>query len=490
MRINMFHRGLMAGTALLIASCAQSPSKNINTEFNSVTIDKVFKDIKDDTPGCILGVIKDGALVFQKGYGLANLEHSIPITTDTVFRIASTSKQFTAMSTIILAEEGQISLDDNIRKYVPEMPDYGKIITIRNLINHTSGIRDFLTLFFLKGFKDQDYYTEVEFLEMLARQKELDFTPGEKMSYSNSGYILQSIIIQRVTGKTLAEYAKEKIFDPLKMKNTHFHNDIKHLVKNRAYGYWPDKKGGYNVGGTPQELIGDGGVFTTIADLALYDLDFYEGKVWRPAVKEQMITPGVLNDGSPAAFFPDIFYAGGLIIGKQRGLPYVRHAGQFAGFITDFIRFPEQKLSVTALCNGGDLDAVGFTGKVSDIFLESHYIEAKSSQEKETTEKQVNQKKISSETLNAISGKYYNSDLDVIYKIVKNGKTFDLLIGKRPTKITFEELNLPVFDLGDDVLGNEYIKIKIIRDKEGQVTALNFTDFSVVKNLYFERVNK
>ncbi|WP_417790734.1 serine hydrolase domain-containing protein [Terasakiella pusilla] len=478
---------LICGISLFAISCSDQKIQEPLSAANIAAMDDVFSNIEAEAPGCVLGVMKDGKMLYQNGYGLANLEHNIPITPDTVFRIASTSKQFTAMSTIILAQEGRISLDDDIRKYVPEMPDYGERITIQNLINHTSGIRDFLTLFFLKGYKDQDYYTEVELLEMLARQKELDFMPGEKMSYSNSGYVLQSIIIERVTGKTLAQYAKEKIFDPLGMKNTHFHNDITHLIKNRAYGYTPDlKDGGYKVGGTPQELIGDGGVFTTVGDLALYDNDFYEGTVWSPHVKENMITPGLQNDGNPATYFPDVYYAGGLIIGKNRGVPYVRHAGQFAGFITDFIRYPDHKLSVAVLCNGGDLIAPEYTGKISDIFLEAHYTEAEAIDETDTVE---NYDEITDATLDAIVGTYYNEDLDVNYKIVRKGKSLDLLIGKRPTRVSFEDLQLPIFDLGDDVIGNQYIKINVVKDGQGRVTALDFTDFSVVKNLYFKRID-
>jgi len=484
------HKHLIVAVSLLSASCANATIEEPLSPSNVAAINNVFSDIKSDGPGCVLSIMKDGSMLYQNGYGLANIEHNIPITPDTVFRIASTSKQFTAMSTIILAEEGKISLDDDIRKYLPEMPDYGKPITIQNLINHTSGIRDFLTLFFLKGYKDQDYYTESELFKMLARQKNLDFMPGEKMSYSNSGYVLQSIIIERVTGKTLAQYAKEKIFDPLGMKNTHFHNDGTRLIMNRAYGYNPDhKNGGYKVGGTPQELIGDGGIFTTVGDLALYDNDFYEGKVWKPNVKKNMVTPGLQNDGKPATYFPNVYYAGGLIIGDKRGVPYMRHAGQFAGFLTDFIRYPDHKLSVAVLCNGGNLGAPGYTGKISDIFLESHYTEPESLDEDEAAAN-IEYKAISKETLNAIAGTYYNEDLDVNYEIVRKGDTVELLVGHRPTRISFEDLQMPIFDLGDNIIGNQYIKITIVKDDQQNVTALNFTDFSVVKNLYFNRINK
>lgn len=487
MAIVNLKRGLLLGMSCVLAACTQVYSSENAYAQDFTAVDKVFKSIKKDTPGCGLGIMKDEALIYENAYGLANLEHNIPNTTDTVFRIASTSKQFTAMSTLILAEEGEISLDDDIRKYVPEMPDYGATITIRHLVNHTSGIRDFLTLFFLKGYKDQDYYTETELLEMLSRQENLDFMPGEKMSYSNSGYVLQSMIIERVTGKTLAEYADDKIFKPLKMKNTHFHNDVTHLVKNRAYGYNPGEKSKYKVGGTPQELIGDGGVFTTIADLALFDEDFYKGKVWHPELKKAMITPGKLNDGSDAAFFPGVYYASGLIVGENRGIPYVRHAGQFAGFITDFIRYPDHKLSIAVLCNSGGLIATDFTAKISDILLEEHYTKPAEPEEEESSE-DIKPKKISTEIMSAVSGRYYNKDLDVTYEFKQKGKSLILMVGNRPTTIDFAEMGLPIFDLGDDTLGNEHIQIKLIKDNEGAVTDLDFT-LSIVKNLQFKRID-
>jgi len=197
-----------------------------------------------DSPGCALGIIKDGKLIYKRGYGMANLEHNIPISATTVLRIGSTSKQFTAMSIALLAEQGKISLDDDIRKCLSEMPEYESPITIRHLIHHTSGIRDYLELMELAGRRDDDYYTDDEAIDMLARQKELNFKPGDEFLYSNSGYFLLSAIAKRASGKSLREFAQENIFKPLSMNNTHFHDDHTMIVKNRAAGYSSKKDSG------------------------------------------------------------------------------------------------------------------------------------------------------------------------------------------------------------------------------------------------------
>ncbi|MFB3126207.1 MAG: serine hydrolase domain-containing protein, partial [Candidatus Acidiferrales bacterium] len=228
-------------------------------------VDKVFAQWdKPGSPGCALGVIKGGELIYKRGYGMANLEHNIPISSTSVFRIGSTSKQFSALSILLLVEEGKLSLDDNIRKYLPEMPDYGSPVTIRHLIHHSSGIRDYLTLMSLVGKGDDDFYTDEDVVVMLARQRELNFNPGDRFLYSNSGYFLLSQIVKRASGQSLREYAAEKIFGPLGMQNTHLHDDHTLIVQSRASGYSPRKDGDYQINMTTLGMVGDGGVFTTV----------------------------------------------------------------------------------------------------------------------------------------------------------------------------------------------------------------------------------
>jgi len=335
-------------------------------------VDELFAEWdKPDSPGCALGIIKDGQLVYQRGYGMANLEHTIPISSTTVFRIASTSKQFTATCIILLAEQGKLSLNDDVRKYLPEMPEYESPITIHHLIHHTSGIRDYLELMELAGMSDQDYYTDKEALEMLTRQKELNFKPGDEYLYSNSGYLLLSIIVTRVSGKSLREFAEEHIFKRLGMKTTHFHDDHRMIVKNRAAGYSPRENGGYKIRMTTLDMVGDGGVFTTIEDLFLWDQNFYHNRVGGKGLINQLLTPGMLNNGEK------LNYAFGLAVGDYRGLRLISHGGSFAGFRAQMIRFPEQKLSVICLANLSTVNPTKLCKQVADLYLAKQFKEQK-----------------------------------------------------------------------------------------------------------------
>jgi len=208
----------------------------------TVKVDELFaKWDSTVSPGAALAIIKDGEIIYKRGYGMVNLEHNIPITTTSVFRIGSTSKQFTASCIAILSLQGKISLDDDIRKYVPELPRYERPITIRHLVHHTSGIRDYLTLAEIAALMDDHFYTPEDSVELLGRQKKLNFLPGEEHIYSNSGYFLMGVIVERESGKSLNDFAQEHIFKPLGMKDTHFHDDHTMVVKKRADGYSPTK---------------------------------------------------------------------------------------------------------------------------------------------------------------------------------------------------------------------------------------------------------
>jgi len=208
---------------------------------NAITdkVDELFKQWdKDDSPGAAVGIFKDGRIIYARGYGIANLEYALPWTPQTPSRIGSISKQFIAMCIAILAEQGKISLDDNIQKYIPDWPEYNGPIKLKHLLHHTSGGREYLTIVSLMGKPEGSgyVYTPKELVRTLSRQKELNFKPGEKYSYSNSGYFLLSEIVSRVSVLKTSTFAKKYIFDPLGMNNTHFHDDPNMIVKNRAYG--------------------------------------------------------------------------------------------------------------------------------------------------------------------------------------------------------------------------------------------------------------
>ncbi len=272
----------------------------------------------------MLGVVADGAFVYTRGYGRANLEHDVAFTPQTVFDIGSTSKQFLATAILLLVEDGKLSLDDDIRKYLPEVPDYGQPITIRHLLTHTSGLRDYITLLTLAGWQMEDVTSPAQALDLVSRQKGLDFQPGAEFAYSNTGFFLPSLIVERVSGKGLAAFAAERIFRPAGMQATRYMDDHAAVVPGRATGYEPAGTG-FRVALSNWEQLGDGAVQTSIADLLKWDANFYAPTVGGARLVQALQTPGRLASGAP------IDYGLGLFVGSYRGLPTVRHGGSWAG---------------------------------------------------------------------------------------------------------------------------------------------------------------
>ncbi len=330
-------------------------------------VDQVFETYdKPDTPGCALGVVRDGEFVYKKGYGTASLELGVPLTPQSVFYMGSVSKQFTAASVVLASEQGFLSLDDDVRKYVPELPSYGKTITLREMLHHTSGFRDILGLLLLAGRNFEDIHPTAELLDLLARQKALNYQPGEEFLYSNTNFFLMSVIIHRATGKTLTQFADENIFKPLGMAHTRFYEDHSVVVAGRVPAYEPLLGGGFRIDwSTNFDKVGDGGLMSSVDDLLLWDRNFYTNKLGKGTLLKEMQTPGVLNNGK------QIEYALGLFISDYRGLPVVGHGGALFGYRTELLRFPKQKFSVITLCNVGTSDPNRLSDQVADIYLAS-----------------------------------------------------------------------------------------------------------------------
>ena len=329
-------------------------------------VDSIFARVsRPDGPGCAVGVYRAGTVVYANGYGLANLEHGVRITPKTAFYIASTSKQFTAISIALLAEAGRLDLDAPVRRWIPELPSYADSVTVSNLVYHTSGIRDYLTLWGQAGRSFGSDIGEDEALASIARQKSLDFKPGTRWSYSNSGYFLLSVLVRRVTGKSLRQFTDSAIFKPLGMTSTHFHDDRMFVVANRAEGYEPTPGGGWAEHRTGYALVGDGGLYTTVEDLAKWDANFYDNRLGKggSAFIEAITTPGRLSGNRP------MNYAFGLMREEYRGLPVVAHGGAFIGFRAALTRYPTRRLSVAVLCNDYTADADGLATRVADLFL-------------------------------------------------------------------------------------------------------------------------
>jgi CubicO group peptidase (beta-lactamase class C family) len=330
----------------------------------AAAVDALFADVDSTrTPGCAVGVMQGGALVFARGYGMADLDHGIPNTPSSVFHVASMSKQFTAAAILLLAREGKLSLDDDVRKYVPEVPDFGVPITISNLIHHTSGLRDQWEMLSLAGWRySLDLITDADVLAVLARQKHLNFPPNTQYSYSNTGYTLLAQIVARVSGMTFREFTTARIFAPLGMARTHFRDDHAEIVHEIAYGYEPVGDV-FKLSVTNFDTVGATSLLTTVEDLARWDENFYWPRVGDSDFVAAMIEPGALADGRKLG------YAFGLTRGTYRGLEIVDHAGADAGYRSDLVRFPSKHFSVSCLCNVKAMNPSELTRKVADIYL-------------------------------------------------------------------------------------------------------------------------
>ncbi len=324
--------------------------------------DQIFAEFNNNSPGAVALVVRDGEVIYDKGFGSANLDYNIPITSSTIFHIGSVSKQFTTFAIATLAQQGKIDLDDDVRKYVPELPDYGKVITIRHLIHHTNGLRDVTGLFYMSGWQYEDVLNNGQALNLIYRQKELAFEPGEKFAYNNSGYTLLAEIIERVTEQSFAEWMRINIFEPLGMTDSFIYDDHNVVIKNRAHSYYTEDETykPFNVNFT---LYGPAGVYSTAKDLIKWSDNFNNPVVGNEKLFEQMEERGVLNNGDTT------FYAFGQAVIPYKGVKRIFHSGMHAGYRSALNRYPDQNLTVILLVNCRNIDETEFANKVADVYL-------------------------------------------------------------------------------------------------------------------------
>ena len=409
--------------SLLLAAVGAPPSAAADADDppEAKQVDAVFADLtKPGSPGCALAVARNAKIIYEKGYGLANVEENVAIAPRSVFDIGSTSKQFTASSILLLEKQGKLSANDDVRKYIPELPDYGHKITILHLLNHTSGLRDYLALFELAGINIDSVTTEEDALAIIARQKSLNFDPGTQWRYSNSGFFLLSIIVKRVSGKSLPEFAAENIFSPLEMKATAYRDDHTRAVPNRALAYDPKEKGdGFSLDISYFEQTGDGAVHTSVEDLLKWDENFYSAKVGGTAFLAELQEPGKLNDGK------SLEYAKGLFVHNYRGLPVVEHGGSWGGYRAQLLRFPGQHFSIACLCNLANANPENRAEKVADIFLASELKQPKETPKARETPAKKETVPVAADVLAQLAGDYSSDELFVTYTLaVENGKLF------------------------------------------------------------------
>jgi len=322
-------------------------------------IDDLFKPWDDKSPGCAIGIVRNDSLIYAKGYGLANLENSIPITTQTVFEMGSVSKQFTAYAILLLAKQGKLSLGDDIHKYLPWVPDFGKKITISNLLYHTSGIRDYDQLLSIAGTTQEDVITREHVIKVLSKQRTLNFDPGKQYMYSNSGYFLLGEIVHAVTGKTLRQFTDSAIFKPLGMNNTHFHDDYTEVVANRSSPY----QQGYKIGIVNSSAVGAKGLFTCIDDMSKWAMYFLNTKSDNHLIIEQMMQSGKLNSGKETGV------GTGLQTGDFAGLKTFFHPGINNGYYNLITFIPQAKMGIIIFCNTDRIDPFGKSDRAAGLFI-------------------------------------------------------------------------------------------------------------------------
>lgn len=461
---------------LLILSLSCLASSSIAQQVSTSSVDSIFSEWnKTDVPGGAIAVIHQGNIVYSNGYGLADLEHDVPITPSTVFYIGSVSKQFVTFSILLLEEQGKLDLDDEVQEYLPDFPRYERPLTIRHFIHHTSGVRDYLTLMDLKGRSYLDHIETQEAYELIKNQKELNFTPGERYLYSNSCYLMLAMIAEKASGMSMKEFAEKEIFGPLGMEKSRFYDDITGLIKDRAFSYSNNGEGFDNLV-SRFDLVGSGGVYSTVEDLYLWDQNFYKNTLGEgnQALIDTMLTDGVLDNGESSG------YAFALVNGTYRGLKTMSHSGALAGYRAYYVRFPEQQLSVIILSNRDDAAPADKAYRVADLYLgnqlkaESEYdgVDNEDSNPPEKTPA-IN---LTPAELETYTGTYYSKELNVTYDLFTEEDLFKRKIGfNTPT-----ELN----PSSEDRFTANYTTYRFERDPNGQITGFRL-DAGRVTNLKF-----
>ena len=469
-RTTLWHGSVRTVSLAFCCLVVGSPLTSQNVDWGAV--DQVFAEYDTShSPGCALGVVRDGRLEYGRGYGMANLDHGIAITPQSVFRTGSVGKQFTAAAIAIAVDEGVISLEDPVRRWIPELPQYPIEPTIRHVVHHTSGLRDYLVLMFLRGLRDDDWYSNDDVRAAIARQRELNFDPGSEYLYSNSGYFILGEIIREATGRTLGEYAEEKIFGPLGMTHSHFHDDHNHVVPGRATGYAPTEDG-FRISVTTLDMVGDGGVFSSVEDLSHW-VDALNHDRLRPGLNAVLESTRPLTGGDPNP------YAFGQSVGTYRGLRTVSHGGAFVGYRAAIARFPDQDAGIIVACNRSDVAPMALAYGVADVVFEASLGPV-------VTEDSAGAGPDASDRTSRpvvdagdYVGTYYSPELDVNYVLATVDGALRLRVGAG--------IDVPVEALGDDHLVAQGLELRLQREAGG-VTGFQ-VDAGRVKNLIFRRVD-
>jgi CubicO group peptidase (beta-lactamase class C family) len=350
---------LLVAAAPIAARAQGSPPTD-----SAAAVDRIFASWNTrQTPGCAVGMARNGQTILERAYGMANLEYDVPNTPATIFEAGSVSKQFTAAAVVLLAQQGKLSLDDEVSKYIPELPDYETPVTIRQMLHHTSGLRDWGAVAAAMGWpRGTRVHTHAHVLDIVSRQESLNYPAGAEYLYSNTNYNLAAIIVERVSGMPFAEFTRKNLFEPLGMTNTQWRDDYTRIVKGRATAYNRGQKGGWALEMPFENVHGNGGLLTTVGDLLKWNENFVRPRVGGVGFTRDLQEKGRLNNGR------EISYALGLVVSTYQGVPEVSHTGATAGYRAFLARYPAQHLSIAMLCNAGNANP-GMGQRIADIFL-------------------------------------------------------------------------------------------------------------------------
>ena len=421
-------------------------------------VDDIFAKWTTATPGCAVGVAVGGRPVLLKAYGMADLEHDVRITPETIFEAGSVSKQFTALAIQLLVSEGKLSLDDPVRKYIPELPDYKVALTLRHMLTHTSGLRDWGSVEGIAGWpRTSREYTHAHVLDIVSRQRALNFDPGTKWSYSNTGFNLSAIIVARVSGMSFADFSQRRIFSPLGMSHTSWRDDHTRILKGRAIAY-SESAGEYHTEMPFENVHGNGGLLTTVGDLLIWNENFVNPKVGTAKVLTEMQTVGHFSDGKP------LDYGLGLYVNDYRGVKNVYHSGSTAGYRAHLNRFPDSRTSVAVLCNGSNGDATQSANRVSDVFLGDRLKPAAPATAAAAPAPALNPAP-SAAQLSSLAGSYWSDEAEtMLTAVVDQGA---LVLKRRP------DTAIKLTAIGPDKFRGSIGTVTFLRDTAGSVTALS-----------------
>jgi CubicO group peptidase (beta-lactamase class C family) len=428
------------------------------TALDMAKVDALFARWTSATPGCSVGASVKGEVVVSKAYGMADLEHDVPNTPDTIFEAGSVSKQFTAAGVLLLARDGKLKLDDPVRKYVPELPDYGAPLTIKHMLMHMSGLRDWGSVESIAGWpRTSRVYTHAHVLDIVSRQKSLNFTPGSQYSYSNTGYNLAAIIVTRVSGMPFAEFEKQRLFAPLGMTRTSWRDDFTRVVKSRAIAY-SQESDGFHQDMPFENIHGNGGLLTTVGDLLTWNENFEKPLVGDASFVAEQQVPGAFNDGKQGT------YALGLMIGNYRGVREVGHSGSTAGYRAHLVRYPDQGVSVAVLCNASTGAATQYAHSVAELLLPSPLAEPAPRRPAQPAAPRLTP---TAKELQALAGTYVSDEAETtLIATVIDG---NLVLKRRPDSV----IRLTPTSTRDVFAGGGLGTITFRRDGRGRVTALS-----------------